>query len=71
MCLNLLYYNIRKRRASWPSTCWIEFGAYYNGVAVLIGPQEPLNSKDSNEMDGAAISGVASLEYKGNFAWNT
>ena len=40
-------------------------------MAVLIGPQEPLNSKDSNEMDGAAISGVASLEYKGNFSWNT
>ena len=34
-------------------------------MVVLIGTQEPLNSKDSDAKDGAAISGGAGLEYKG------
>ena len=39
-------------------------------MAVLVGPQEPLDSKDPNAKDGAAISGEAGLEYKSNWKIN-
>ena len=39
-------------------------------MPVLIGPQEPPNSKDSNAKDGVAISGEAGLEYIDNLKQN-